>query len=325
MSSRRVLVAFSLAALVALPAAASAAVATTLGGAASSGNHVSCDQDGAHPTLIQSARPVGGVDYTVRSAGVVTSFTTYQDGSSARGLVLRPNGVADQYTLVGKSAVAAAVGQQTLTLPTRIPVLTGDVIALQALTAAGTKTQCASAGISGYNTLAVPASSFDPDTAGPGTVADFSGGAAELQQLVNLSAQLEADADGDGYGDVTQDLCPTSAATQAACPAGTTPPGTTPPGTNPPGTTAKAPETTLVGTVKKKVTKRVITLAFTSPTAGATYRCQVDKSASQPCTSPYKHRYKLGKHTVTIAAVDPATGLADTTPLVVKFKVKPKR
>jgi hypothetical protein len=51
----------------------------------------------------------------------------------------------------------------------------------------------------------------------------------------------------------------------------------------------------------------------------------VDKSAAKPCTSPYKKRYKLGKHTVTITAVDPATGLADTTPLVVKFKVKPKK
>lgn len=33
-----------------------------------------------------------------------------------------------------------------------------------------------------------------------------------------IGAVMEADADGDGYGDETQDLCPTSASTQASCP-----------------------------------------------------------------------------------------------------------
>jgi ribosomal protein S8E len=133
---------------------------------------------------------------------------------------------------------------------------------------------------------------------------------------VNLSAVLEPDADGDGYGDVTQDLCPTNAATHDACPTQpTSPPPTTAPAT--------APDTVLVGQVAKKTSKRKVTLRFSSPTAGATFRCQVDQAAAKPCSSPFKKKYKLGKHTVVITAVSPA-GIADPTPLKVSFKVKVK-
>jgi hypothetical protein len=314
---RRALILVSLAALVALPTAAVAADAVVIGQPAT--NASSCTVEmGAQPTVIQQA-VFAGSDYTAPSAGVITSFSSWlSDVATFRGLVLRATG-ATQYSLVAKSPSGTGTG--TVTIPTRITVQVGDKIALQALNTVG-KAWCTLASPGASSTRSLPVGDFDPDT---DTVADFSGAAPVGNQSVNLSAQLEADADGDGYGDVTQDLCPTSAATQAACPGGTTPPGTTPPGTNPPGTTAKAPETTLVGTVKKKVTKKAVVLRFTSPTAGATFRCQVDKAPAATCASPYRHKYKLGKHTVTIAAVDPATGLADTTPLVVKFKVKPKR
>ena len=35
---------------------------------------------------------------------------------------------------------------------------------------------------------------------------------------LNVSAILEPDADGDGFGDETQDQCPTDASTQGPCP-----------------------------------------------------------------------------------------------------------
>ena len=44
---------------------------------------------------------------------------------------------------------------------------------------------------------------------------------SETAKRVNIQATLEPDADGDGYGDETQDLCPSQAATRGAYPPGT--------------------------------------------------------------------------------------------------------
>jgi hypothetical protein len=43
--------------------------------------------------------------------------------------------------------------------------------------------------------------------------------APQDSRRVDIAAVIEADADHDGFGDETQDLCPTNAATQGACPA----------------------------------------------------------------------------------------------------------
>jgi hypothetical protein len=47
--------------------------------------------------------------------------------------------------------------------------------------------------------------------------------------LLMISGTIEADADGDGFGDETQDGCPSDASTQGACPAVTPPPGSSAP------------------------------------------------------------------------------------------------
>jgi hypothetical protein len=47
----------------------------------------------------------------------------------------------------------------------------------------------------------------------------------------------------------------------------------------------------------------------------------VDKKPAVPCTSPFKKKYKYGKHKVVVTAVSPA-GIVDSTPVTVKFKVK---
>ena len=54
---------------------------------------------------------------------------------------------------------------------------------------------------------------------------------------------------------------------------------------------------------------------------GSTFTCAVDKKPAMPCTSPFKKRYKYGKHTVVITATSPF-GIVDPTPVTVKFKVK---
>jgi hypothetical protein len=50
------------------------------------------------------------------------------------------------------------------------------------------------------------------------------GGTSQATSTLSLLVTVEPDADGDGYGDETQDQCPTNAAVQTACP--TTAPGT---------------------------------------------------------------------------------------------------
>lgn len=336
-----VLATLLLSAVVAVPVAATASsdddarlsgradAATAIGQVTNGG--IRCDEDGAHPTILQTAWAAGGTDYTAHAAGVITSFSTYQSDTSARGLVLRPTGEADKYSVVGRSTVGQASGSAIVAIPTRITVQTGDRIALQALSPAGTKSWCYVATPSGFVASALPASDFDPEA--DGAVADFTGAPSESQFAVNLAAQLEPDADGDGYGDVTQDLCPTLATQQTPCPTEPTdePTTTSPsPTTNPSPTTTPSPavprpNTTLVGTAKKKMTKRAVTLKFRSSVPGSTFRCQVDKLPVKTCTSPFRNRYKPGKHVVTVTAVDPSSGLADLTPLVVKFKVKPQR
>ncbi|MGB0098997.1 MAG: hypothetical protein WBP61_01825 [Nocardioides sp.] len=335
-----VLAAVLLAAAVAVPVAATAsshddagpggraaaATASTLGQVTNGG--IRCDESGAHPTIIQSTWAAGGTDYTAHAPGVITSFSTYQSDTSARGLVLRPTGAANQYTVVGRSAVGQASGPAIVAVATRITVQPGDRIALQVLSPAGTKSWCYVATPSGFAASTLPAADFNPET--DGAVADFTGAPSESQFAVNLAAQLEPDADGDGYGDVTQDLCPTLATQQTPCPAEPTEEPTTPTPTPTPSPTttptpaAPRPDTTLVGTTKKKTSKRAVTLRFRSSVRGSTFRCQIDKRRVTRCASPFRSRYKPGKHVVTVTAVDPSTGLSDRTPLVVKFKVKLK-
>jgi hypothetical protein len=72
---------------------------------------------------------------------------------------------------------------------------------------------------------------------------------------------------------------------------------------------------------KKTSTKRKATIKFSSTIAGSTFTCAVDRLAAKPCTSPFRKKFKDGKHTVVITAVSPF-GIVDPTPVTVKFKVK---
>lgn len=61
---------------------------------------------------------------------------------------------------------------------------------------------------------------------------------------------------------------------------------------------------------------------FSSPTAGATFQCQLDNGAWKACASAYKvktKKLKLGKHTLLVRAL--LSGAADATPSKKTFKV----
>jgi hypothetical protein len=102
-----------------------------------------------------------------------------------------------------------------------------------------------------------------------------------------------------------------------------TPPPDAPPGGG--GVDTTAPKTTIAGAAKVKTTKKRIRISFTADDTAASFECKLDSGAFTACSSPYKTpKLKPGKHTVMVRATD-AAGNVETTPPVVKIRVKARR
>jgi hypothetical protein len=160
----------------------------------------------------------GSLPVAAPSSGVITKLKTsvaipipFQVPTSIK--VLRPAG-SNNYTVVGQTTMNVGVGSSAAN--TRLPVQAGDRLGMRGLPFSFEGSSIPS--IAFYCPGGLPASlgasagSSDPQ---PGATLTFSSvGPAG----VPVVAVLEPDADGDGYGDETQDLCPQSAAAQVACP-----------------------------------------------------------------------------------------------------------
>ncbi len=125
--------------------------------------------------------------------------------------VLRPTGTPNEFTASGTSDAHAVPGGSSdpidiYEFPTRLAVAAGDRIGLG--TTAGAFTHV---GLGGSSYIQRVGELGDGGTAlfVPGAFAD---------RLALFNADLEPDADGDGFGDESQDQCPTDASTQGACP-----------------------------------------------------------------------------------------------------------
>ena len=149
------------------------------------------------------------------------------------------------------SAQNAVVINTVNTFPTRVPVAAGLSIGLNN---SASDMLCWGAGVAGDQVAA--ATPFDPAVS-----TDFPGGNPQTGKRVNISAVLEPDVDGDQYGDLTQDLCPQSKLTQAACP---------------------APDTKVTRQPKKRSAARKAKIKFSSTVAGSTFTCSVDGKAAKP-------------------------------------------
>jgi hypothetical protein len=194
---------------VGLFAALAAASASTAGAAVTVGSTFTPVVDfGGAGTFIQSSSPVGD-SYAVPTNGVITRWSFEAASGTTPPLklkVVRPAG-GDDFTTIGDSQLETPIGGMLNTWPTRISVQAGDAIG-----ETYTNTTFSYRNASGYNTEETGAPADPP----PGTTVTYE---PNTNLQIDVSAVLEPDADHDGFGDETQDLCPTDASTQGPCPA----------------------------------------------------------------------------------------------------------
>ncbi len=288
------LIVLATAAALLVPAPAQAA--TTVGQTFAPDSPGSCG--GGNLEVVQTSSTTAS--YAAPAAGVLTSWSFLPVASGLTTTltlrVFRPHADPAQFTVVADAGPLQtfAPGSGLQSFPTRVPVQAGDLIGINAT--AGTCASTSSAG----NVVRYRNFSAMPVTA-PGATATY--GLAPVFETLDIAASWEPDADGDGYGDESQDGCPQLAQTHGTC----------------------IPDTTITKTPKKGAHGASSKLKFTSTIPGSTFVCKLDKKKAKQCTSPAKYRcLKPGKHRFSVFATNPV-GQPDPTPAQAKFKVSAKR
>jgi hypothetical protein len=237
-------------------------------------------------TLLQTVSPQSA--YTVPSRSVITQWRI--QGGPATGVSVRFKAAraagGNNYLIVGQSSVHPVTPNVLNSFPDRVPVRAGDVIGLWI----SATTNC-------YRVAAGFESAGTAGDVPPGTPTAFTPSAGGQ---FNVAATLEPDADGDGFGDETQDACPADELTQGPC----------------------IVTDTRITARPKDVTKRgTVIYEFSANVPQATFECSFD-GPYEPCTSPRIYRsVHNGRHRFLVRATD-RLGNVDATPAVDKFKRK---
>jgi hypothetical protein len=231
--------------------------------------------------------------YRVPYDGVVTSVSHFASAVSGRiqAVFITPTATDFVYDATHRSAALTLAPGRLNTFAVRMPVHAGELLTLRTL---DPNLRCIGTGGTIDQVTAEAVSDADT-TFGPPTL-------SQLHVFVNISAVLEPDLDGDGYGDVSQDGCPQLAAVHAPCP---------------------APAVTVTKKPAKRVTTPKVKIRFRATVTGSRFGCSIDGRAFRPCRSPFKARFLPGTHTVRIEATSPV-GVAGQ-PVTVQFKVKTRR
>lgn len=230
--------------------------------------------------------------YRVPYDGVVTSVSHFASAVNGRiqAAFIAPSGTDFVYNVTQRSAKLTLAPNQLNTFAVRMPVHAGEILTLRTV---DPNLRCIAPG--GTIDQITAEEVLDGETTfGPPTV-------SQLHQFVNISAVLEPDVDGDGYGDATQDGCPQLAAVHDPCP---------------------APVVRVTKGPAKRVAGPKVKIKFTANVAGSTFGCSVDGRAFRVCHSPFKGKFLAGTHTVRIRATSPVGVVGD--PVTVQFKVRPK-
>lgn len=294
----------------ALVVAAGAALSLVVGGSTAGAAGTTIGQTAPSPAAVQGCGGAGvwvsstdsaGTAYST-TAGVITSWSIAPVAPNLGQTTLKVMhpGVPGVYTVAGTGTPHLLSGATaTNTFQERIPVAAGDRLGFYVWAGLPSVSSCAFTTVDPADT--VRSAVLAPSDPNPPVGTVITTGAPLTNRRLNVSAVVEPDADGDGYGDVSQDACPSRADRQTEC--------------VPPDTKLKGPRKVLTSASKAKVT-----LKLGSSEAGSTFQCTVDGKA-KACTGPrLKLRLKPGKHKVRVTAVD-AAGNLDPTPAALRIKV----
>jgi len=165
-------------------------------------------------TLASTANAPGSpYPAVIPSAGVITSWTfnvvPIPSGVYNQTLkVFRPTGAPNQFQAVGESP--GTLNSGLTTFAARIPVKAGDHLGLSGVIEGEVIVIYCITGNPGDRVAVFPGNVTN------GTTATSVGEEEGLQ--IPVTANVEPDADNDGFGDETQDQCPQNAAVQTPCP-----------------------------------------------------------------------------------------------------------
>ena len=257
-----------------------------------------CNVGTAPAAVVIDTAGVGTATYVASADGVLTRFSHLANGvpGQVQALVFADGPTATQKTVVAKSAKLPVTVNALNTFAVRLPIKAGQRLGLGFT--ASTMGCAFAAGYGGDATLAK--APFDADTSS----AFVSGGVLSAPGVTfrpNISAVLESDVDGDGWGDLTQDGCTRSGQVTAPC-----------------------PDTTVTKKPKHKSARKKVKvkIKFVASIAGSTFQCRLDGHKTwKPCTSPYTKRLGVGRHTLQVRAVSPA-GVPDPDPAKARFRIQ---
>ena len=211
--------------------------------------------------------------YHVSDVGVITQWQFQGGGGTVALQTLIEAPAFYVFTPVGESAVEAPAASTLNTFDTRIPVARDAAIGLRVVSG---NPACLYGGFeSGLNETAelTPAPVVGSPASTYGTPRDGA--------RLNLSVEVEPDDDRDGYGDLTQDGCPTK--------------------------TERADDCVKPKVVINKLRPRKdrVKIVFSSNEPGGTFECHLEHRKFKPCRSPLKRKkLKPGLHTFTVRATD---------------------
>jgi RTX calcium-binding nonapeptide repeat (4 copies) len=198
------------------------AVFATLAGPSAAGAAVSLGQTGAPNLscddqfyLVQSASE-GYPSYAVPQGpyGVITSWSFQGYGGDAgpgtgRLFVWRPTAAPNQFIYVDSTSPEIFVAGVVKTFAARLPVQAGDVLGMSA----SKPCLLGGPGRPVGDEVRYFGSATEPLKGSTQTTTNVESGWRIL-----IAANVEPDSDRDGFGDETQDQCPTNATTQGPCP-----------------------------------------------------------------------------------------------------------
>jgi RTX calcium-binding nonapeptide repeat (4 copies) len=174
--------------------------------------------------------------------GVITSwrFQGYSAGAgpgTGRLFVWRPTAAPNRFIYVDSTSPEIFVGGMVRTFATRLPVQVGDILGMVAPEPCllGLPGQPAGDEVRFFLSPTEPAKGSTQTTTG-----------LLPAERILIAANVEPDSDRDGFGDETQDQCPTDASTQGPCQQPGPGPGPVAPGQ--PAPACKGKQTTILGT-----------------------------------------------------------------------------